>query len=75
MHFSNDKWLITSTRMFHKMAVLHCISISELCSAINTTVATTHENFTSQHWIETIKFGRMQHMSFIAWNKRKIWTV
>jgi len=31
------------------MAVLHCISISELCSAINITVATIHENFTSQH--------------------------
>jgi len=48
------------------MAVLHCISISELCS-------TVHENFISQHEIEAIKFGRMQHMQFIAWNKRKIW--
>jgi len=33
---------------FIKMAVLHCISISEICSAINSTVATLHENFTSQ---------------------------
>jgi len=35
------------------MAVLHCtalgIRISEICSAINSTVATVHENFTSQH--------------------------
>jgi len=31
------------------MAVLHYISISELCSARNSTVATIHENFTSQH--------------------------
>jgi len=28
-------------------ASLHCISISELCSAINTTVATIGENFTA----------------------------
>jgi len=33
---------------FIKMAVLHCISISEICSAINSTVATLHENFTSR---------------------------
>jgi len=31
------------------MAVLHCISTSELCSAINSTVATIHENLTSQY--------------------------
>jgi len=51
MHISNDKSLITSTRIFHKSssASLDCISISELCSAINTTVATVHENFTSQN--------------------------
>jgi len=47
-------------------ASLHCISISESCSAINTTVATIHDNFTSQHQIETIKFGRMEHIQFIA---------
>ena len=41
-------FVATSTRMFIKMAVLHCTSISELCSAINSTVATVHENFTSQ---------------------------
>jgi len=35
--------------MFYKYdsAAMHCIS--ELCSAINSTVATVHENFTSQH--------------------------
>ena len=42
MRISNDKSFITSTRIFHKMAVLHCISISELCS-------TVHEKFISQH--------------------------
>jgi len=31
------------------MAVLHCISISELCSATNSTVAPIHENFTWKH--------------------------
>ena len=51
------------------MAVLHCISISELCSVINSTVATVHETFTSRN----NKFVRMQHMQFIAWNKQKIW--
>jgi len=37
--------------MFYKngSASMHCISICELCSAINSTVATIHENFTSQH--------------------------
>jgi len=37
--------------MFYKngSASLHCISISELCSATYSTVATVHENFTSQH--------------------------
>jgi len=37
--------------MFYKngSVSLHCISISELCSAINSTVATVHENFTLQH--------------------------
>jgi len=51
MHISNDKLLITSTRIFYKndSASLDCTSISELCSAINSTVATVHENFTSQH--------------------------
>jgi len=36
--------------MFYKngSASLHCISISALFSAINSTVATVHENFTSQ---------------------------
>jgi len=46
MHISNDKWLITSTRIFHKngSASLHYISISELCSTTNRTVAAVHEN-------------------------------
>jgi len=37
--------------MFYKnsSASLECITISELCSAIDSTVATVHENFTSQH--------------------------
>jgi len=50
MHISNNESLITSTRIFHKngSALLHCISISELCT-INSTVAAVHENFTSQH--------------------------
>jgi len=51
MHISNDKWLATSIRIFHKngSALLDSISISELCSVINSTVATVHESFTSQH--------------------------
>jgi len=37
--------------MFYKngSASLHCISISELCSAVNSTDVTIHENVTSQH--------------------------
>jgi len=31
------------------MTVLHCISVSELSSAINSTVATVQESFTLQH--------------------------
>jgi len=48
---ANDKWLITSIRIFYKnsSALLDCISISELCSAINSTLATVHGSFTSQH--------------------------
>jgi len=38
-----------NNNVLKKMAVLHCIGISELCSAINSTVATVHENFTAQH--------------------------
>jgi len=30
-------------------ASLDCINLSVLCSAINSTVATVRENFTSQH--------------------------
>jgi len=41
--------LLPQQECFIKMAVLHCISTSELCSAIKSTVATVHENFTSQH--------------------------
>jgi len=42
---------ITSTRIFYKngSVSLHCISLSELCSTINSTVAAVHENLTSQH--------------------------
>ena len=41
MHISNDKWLITTTRIFYKnsSASLDCVTISELCSAIDSTVA------------------------------------
>jgi len=41
--------LITSKEYFIKLAVLHwtSLAIHELCTAINT-VATVHENFTSQ---------------------------
>jgi len=51
MHISNDKWLITSVRIFYEnsSALLDCIIIIELCSAINSTVATVYESFTSQH--------------------------
>jgi len=40
-HFSNDKWLITSTRKFYKdsSASLDYIRIGELCSPIDSTVA------------------------------------
>jgi len=50
-HIPNDKWLITSIRTFYKNSspLQDCISISELCSAINSTVATVYESFTSQH--------------------------
>jgi len=30
-------------------------------------------NIYLQHYIETLKLGRMQHMKFIARNKQKIW--
>jgi len=48
MHIPNDKWLITSTRIFYKnsSSSLDCISISALCSPINSTVATVYVNFT-----------------------------
>jgi len=56
---SHEKWLITSARIFYKngSASLDCI---------------VHKNFTSQHQIETLKFGRMKHVKLIAWNKWKI---
>jgi len=73
MHISNDKWLITSTRIFYKSSSASLDCISELCRAVNCTVATVHEKFSSQHRIERLKFGRMQHMKFITWNKRNIW--
>jgi len=47
--------------------------ISELCCAIDNTVAIVHKNFTLQHQIETLKFGRMQQVKFITWNKWRIW--
>jgi len=48
---TNYLLLISLTRIFYKnsSASLDRISISELCSAINSTVTTVHENFTSQH--------------------------
>jgi len=60
MHISNDKWLITSSRIYYKnsSASLDCISISESCSAINSTIATVHENFTSQPYIEALSLVR-----------------
>ena len=59
---------ITSTIIFYKTssASLDCVSINDLRSAIDTTIGTLHDNFTSQHQIETLKFGRMQHVKFIA---------
>ena len=74
---SNGKRLITSTRIFYKnsSASLDCISISDLCSGMDTTVATVHQNFTSQHQTEALKFGRMQHVKFIAWNNWKNWNL
>jgi len=54
-----------------RSALLDCIS--ELCSATDIPVATVHENFTSQHQIGALKFGRMQRVKFTAWNKWKIW--
>jgi len=49
MHISNDKSFITSIRIFYKNSSdLDCISISELCNAINSTVAAVHESFASQ---------------------------
>jgi len=45
-------------------ASLDCIS--ELCSAIDNTVATVNEKSTSQHQTGTLKFGRMQHVKLTA---------
>jgi len=52
MQISNDKRLITSTRILYKNSnsSLDCIIISELCSAINSTVATLMK--TSLHSIK-----------------------
>jgi len=33
--------------------VIHSTAFNELCSAIDSTVATVHKTFTSQHQIET----------------------
>jgi len=51
MQISSDKWLITSTRIFYKTssASLDCISISEVSSTTDNTVAAVHENVTSLH--------------------------
>ena len=59
MHISNDKWLITSIRIFYKniSVLLDCISLSELCSATNSTIAIVPESFTSQHSIETLNLA------------------
>ena len=72
MQISNNKWRITTTRIFYynSSASLYCIN--ELCCEIDSSVAIVHKNFTLQHHIETLKFGRMQHVKFIAWNKWKI---
>ena len=72
-HISNDKWLTTSTRIFYKNSSASLDCINELCSAIDSTVATVHKNVTSQHQIKALKFGRMQHVKVIEWNKWKIW--
>jgi len=69
---SNDKWLITSTRIFYKTSSPSLDCINELSSAIDSTIAIVHKNFTLQHQIETLKFGRMQHVKFITWSKWKI---
>jgi len=58
--------IITSTGIFYKNSSVSLDCINELCSAIDSIVATIRENFTSKHQIETLKFGRMQHLKFIA---------
>jgi len=75
MQISNNIWPTTSAKKFYTNICfsLDCISISELRSGIDSAVATVHENYTSQLQIETLKFGRMQHVKFIAWNKWKTW--
>ena len=68
---TNDLSLQQEYFMKSTSAPLHCIS--ELCSAMHSTVATVHESFHSQHQIETVKFGRMQHVKINARNNWKIW--
>jgi len=56
MHIYNDKWVLTSLRIFYKNSstLLNCVSINELCSAIDSTVATVHcswkLHFKALHW-------------------------
>jgi len=73
MHIFNDKFLVTSARILYKNRNASLDCINELCNAIDSTVGTVHKNFTSQHQIEALKFGRMQHVKCIAWNKCKVW--
>ena len=70
---SNDKWYTTSTRTFCKSSSASLDCINEWCCAIDSTVVTVRDSITSQHQIETLKFGRMQRVKFIAWNKWKMW--
>jgi len=50
------------------MAVLHSTALA----GVNYGVLFMKTSFHSIK-IEAIKFGSMQHMQLIAWNKRKIW--
>jgi len=68
----NDKWLITSTRLFYKYSSGSLDCINELCCGVDSTVAIVHKIFTLQHKTEALKFGRMQLVKFITWNKWKI---
>jgi len=49
--------IITSTGIFYKNSSVSLDCINELCSAIDSIVATIRENFTSKHQIETLNLA------------------